>query len=91
MNRIYAVSDLHGRYDLCQEIKNYIDETWNQLLIADFSLELPYNDYHQHTESAIIALCETAYKLDFSHHEIEYILDHYYFSKNHQIDNNIIY
>ena len=63
--------------------KNYIDETWNQLLIADFSLELPYNDYHQHTESAIIALCETAYKLDFSHHEIEYILDHYYFSKNY--------
>lgn len=27
MNRIYAVSDLHGRYDLWQEIKNYIDET----------------------------------------------------------------
>ena len=63
--------------------KNCIEEIWNQLLAADFSLELPYNDYHQHTERAIIALCETAYKLNFSHHEIEYILDHYYFSKNY--------
>lgn len=63
--------------------KNYIDETWNQLLTADFSLELPCHDYQQHTERAIIALCETAYKLNFSHLEIEYILDHYYFSKNY--------
>lgn len=35
MNRIFAVSDLHGRYDLWQEIKNYIDETDKIYFLGD--------------------------------------------------------
>ena len=35
MNKVYAVSDLHGMYGLWEKIKNYIDETDTIYFLGD--------------------------------------------------------